>query len=150
MPAPNYNYTQRAPAQDDKQAWETITRGNHMSGPQGVHAMASPKEWGQIAEWYAETLRNRHPMHFRPQDFLIVTERIETHMERRGDMMEMKITIFEDYTEAQLAQLWPAVFSLERRQNKVLEYRRDMALFKRACLWVKQVYAFLMTTAYAP
>eukprot|EP00971_Amphidinium_carterae_P088543 1752028-Amphidinium_carterae.1 len=108
MPAPNYNYTQRAPAQDDRQAWEAITRGYHMNGPQGVNVMASPKEWGTIAEWYAPTLRTRHPMHFRPQDFLIITERIETHMERRGDMMDMKITIFEDYTEAQLAQLWPA------------------------------------------
>eukprot|EP00971_Amphidinium_carterae_P316759 6296533-Amphidinium_carterae.1 len=62
----------------------------------------------------------------------------------------MKITKFEDYTEEQIAQLWPARFSLERRRNRVLEYRKDMLLFRRACFWVKQVYSFVMTTPYAP
>eukprot|EP00971_Amphidinium_carterae_P037129 729598-Amphidinium_carterae.1 len=38
----------------------------------------------------------------------------------------MKITVFEEYTEEQLAPLWPRVFSLERRQNRVLDYRKDM------------------------
>eukprot|EP00971_Amphidinium_carterae_P071551 1415413-Amphidinium_carterae.1 len=63
-----------------------------MSGPQGVNAMASPKEWGQIAEWYADVLRSRHPRHFRPDDFLIIREKLEMHRNRSGEMMEMKIT----------------------------------------------------------
>eukprot|EP00971_Amphidinium_carterae_P196944 3908881-Amphidinium_carterae.1 len=72
-----------------------ITNGNHMSGPQGVQAMASPKEWGDVAMWFEDTLRTRHPSHFRPEDFLIIRERLETHRERSGDLSEMKITVFE-------------------------------------------------------
>eukprot|EP00971_Amphidinium_carterae_P285726 5673270-Amphidinium_carterae.1 len=150
MPAPNYSYTSVAPAADDVQAWERFTNGYHMSGPQGVNIMASPQEWGDIAKWYQDTLRTRHPRHFRLEDFLIIRERQERHRERNGDLSDMKITIFEEYTEVQLSQLWPKVFSMDRRQNRVIEYRKDMQLFKRACFWVKQVYAFTMTTPYAP
>eukprot|EP00971_Amphidinium_carterae_P312893 6218129-Amphidinium_carterae.1 len=101
-PAPNYSYTSTAPAADDVPAWEKITRGNHMMGPQGVNIMASPREWGDVAKWFEETLRTRHPRHFRPEDFLIIRERLERHRERSGDMSEMKITIFEEYTEESL------------------------------------------------
>eukprot|EP00971_Amphidinium_carterae_P082224 1626147-Amphidinium_carterae.1 len=93
MPAPGYNYTPTtAPAADDQQAWDRITNGYQMSGPQGVNAMTSLKEWGQIATWYRDVLRTRHPSHFRPDDFLIIRERLEKHRERSGTLMEMKIT----------------------------------------------------------
>eukprot|EP00971_Amphidinium_carterae_P045265 890786-Amphidinium_carterae.1 len=69
--------------------------------------MASPKEWGQIAEWYAETLRTRHPHHFRPNDFFVIREKLEMHQDRSGSLMEMKITVFTEFTEEQLFQRWP-------------------------------------------
>eukprot|EP00971_Amphidinium_carterae_P124413 2464500-Amphidinium_carterae.1 len=97
--------------------------------------MASPKEWGQIAEWYAETLRSRHPKHFRPNDFFTIRERLEVHTDRNGSMMEMKIAVFEEFTDEQLFQRWSTAFSKERKQNKMIEYHRDMVLFKRACFW---------------
>eukprot|EP00971_Amphidinium_carterae_P163959 3250743-Amphidinium_carterae.1 len=117
MPAPNYNYTRAAPAPDNMRAWEKITNGYHMSGPQAVNAMASPKEWGEVAIWFEDTLRTRHPSHFRPEDFLLIRERIEKHRERSGDLMDVKITVFQEYTEAQLAQLWPNVFSGKKTES---------------------------------
>eukprot|EP00971_Amphidinium_carterae_P140761 2789372-Amphidinium_carterae.1 len=78
-----------------------------MSGAQGVNVMASPREWGQIAAWYADVLRTSHPSHFRPDDFLIMRERLETHRDKSGNSAEMKITIFEEDTEGELFQRWP-------------------------------------------
>eukprot|EP00971_Amphidinium_carterae_P233096 4626737-Amphidinium_carterae.1 len=60
------------------------------------------------------------------------------HQNRSGEMMEMKITVFTEYTEEELYQRWPAVFSRDRKQNRMLDFHRDMVLFKRACFWVKQ------------
>eukprot|EP00971_Amphidinium_carterae_P184477 3662263-Amphidinium_carterae.1 len=76
MPAPNYRFTSTAPEADNVQAWDRLTNGNHMSGVQGVNIMASPQEWGEIAtwSWYQDTLRTRHPRHFRLEDFLVIRE----------------------------------------------------------------------------
>eukprot|EP00971_Amphidinium_carterae_P033108 651732-Amphidinium_carterae.1 len=150
MPAPNYKFTSTAPDAEDIQGWDRLTNGNHLRGPHAINIMASPQEWAEIAEWYSDVLRTRHPRHFKPEDFVMVREEMQRHRERDGRLADVQIARFDDISEQQLALQWPKAFSLERRQNRALDYRKDMQLFRRACFWVKHIYSFVLTTTYAP
>eukprot|EP00971_Amphidinium_carterae_P045851 902042-Amphidinium_carterae.1 len=128
MPAPTYRAPTTAPGPEDIPGWDRLTNGNHMSGVQGINVMAAPAEWAQIADWYSDVLRTRHPRHFRPEDFLIVREELQRHHERGGGLADMYIARFEDLSEQQLARMWPGQFSLERKQNRALDYHNDLQL----------------------
>eukprot|EP00971_Amphidinium_carterae_P336895 6473473-Amphidinium_carterae.1 len=62
----------------------------------------------------------------------------------------MLVARFDDFSDQQLAHLWPRPFSRERKQNRALDYHKDLQLFKRACFWVKHIYSFVLTTHYTP
>eukprot|EP00971_Amphidinium_carterae_P168998 3347785-Amphidinium_carterae.2 len=75
-------------------------------------------------------------------------------IDRGGHTIPMQIVKFEYYPEKVLQMMWPSPgsspFSEDIKQNQPDQYRKNLDLFRRACFFVKHIYAFLQSTAYAP